>query len=138
MSTNLDKLKATGINPSTMPKKLKAIWLKALRSGKYKRAKGTLYDQTTCGFCCLGVLEHAVTGGVEYIESDNSPRMYPTVNWLSENDINFNQSCGFNSGYGDCKVFYSGRVIRLSELNDSGKLSFKKIADIIDKQVIGV
>lgn len=38
-----------------MNKKLKAKWIKALESGKYRRGKGQL--KTKCGrFCCLGVL----------------------------------------------------------------------------------
>lgn len=37
-----------------MDKKLKAKWVKALRSGKYRRAKGQL--QSGRGYCCLGVL----------------------------------------------------------------------------------
>lgn len=38
-----------------MDQELKAKWVAALRSGKYKQAKGTLND---CGggYCCLGVL----------------------------------------------------------------------------------
>lgn len=38
-----------------MDKKIKAKWLRALRSGKYKQAKGVLRTEKG-GFCCLGVL----------------------------------------------------------------------------------
>lgn len=41
-----------------LPKKVKAKWLKALRSGDYKQTKHKLYNPKTGGFCCLGVLEH--------------------------------------------------------------------------------
>jgi hypothetical protein len=37
-----------------MDKKLKAKWVKALESGKYRRARGQL--KTDSGYCCLGVL----------------------------------------------------------------------------------
>lgn len=33
---------------------IKKKWVKALRSGKYRKAKGAL--KTTKGYCCLGVL----------------------------------------------------------------------------------
>lgn len=38
-----------------MDAKLKADWVKALRSGEYRQARGLLKD-TTGGFCCLGIL----------------------------------------------------------------------------------
>jgi len=37
-----------------MNKDVKAQWVKALRSGKYKQTKGVLKNMQ--GFCCLGVL----------------------------------------------------------------------------------
>lgn len=37
-----------------MNKKIKKLWVKALRSGKYKQGKGQL--RTKNSFCCLGVL----------------------------------------------------------------------------------
>lgn len=40
-----------------MDKKLKSKWIKALRSGKYKQARGILL-QTNGAMCCLGVLAH--------------------------------------------------------------------------------
>jgi hypothetical protein len=53
-----------------LPKKVKAKWLKALRSGEYKQAKGTLHDPETGGFCCLGVLEHVCMNGE--VEADDN------------------------------------------------------------------
>jgi hypothetical protein len=35
---------------------LKTQWVAALRSGKYKQATGTLHNQATDEYCCLGVL----------------------------------------------------------------------------------
>lgn len=37
-----------------MNKRVKSRWLKALRSGKFRRAKSQLKDRG--GYCCLGVL----------------------------------------------------------------------------------
>ena len=53
-----------------MDKKLKAKWVKALRSGKFKQTRGTLFDGVSA-YCCLGVLNvigrgvkgHGVFGG---------------------------------------------------------------------------
>lgn len=39
---------------SKLPKAFKAKWLKALKSGKYKKGKDRLKDAEG-GFCCLGV-----------------------------------------------------------------------------------
>lgn len=73
-----------------MPAKMKAKWLKALRSGEYSQTKGTLYNPVTCGFCCLGVLQHTVSkGSVETDEED----MYcnyakePSIKWYEDNGI---------------------------------------------------
>ena len=38
-----------------MKAEIKAKWVEALRSGKYKQAKGVLRSMTG-GYCCLGVL----------------------------------------------------------------------------------
>ena len=39
-----------------MDKKLKAKWVKALRSGKYKQGQCSLYKKKEKAYCCLGVL----------------------------------------------------------------------------------
>ena len=36
---------------------IKEKWLKALRSGEYKKARGVLHNPITGGHCCLGVLD---------------------------------------------------------------------------------
>ena len=38
-----------------LPKEFKKKWVAALRSGKYKQARGVLYDEYNKGYCCLGV-----------------------------------------------------------------------------------
>lgn len=35
---------------------IKAKWVKALRSGRYKQGVGALYDPDSGRYCCLGVL----------------------------------------------------------------------------------
>ena len=47
-----------------MDKKLKAKWVKALRSGKYEQSQGYLKDELDegrFGFCCLGVLRDVIS-----------------------------------------------------------------------------
>lgn len=44
-----------------MNKRLKARWIKALRSGKYKQTTGTMKD--AAGYCCLGVLRELIAPG---------------------------------------------------------------------------
>lgn len=53
-----------------MKKRLKRLWLKALRSGKYKQQQSALRvveDGSVLGYCCLGVLcevyRHSTRGG---------------------------------------------------------------------------
>lgn len=66
-----------------LTKKQKAKWLKALRSGEYSQTRETLYDPETKGFCCLGVLQHCMSGGkVEYEnEWDSCPLTAPSLAW---------------------------------------------------------
>jgi hypothetical protein len=50
-----------------MNKRVKRLWIKALRSGKYKQGQGQLCIEQPDGLehCCLGVLEEiAITCGV--------------------------------------------------------------------------
>lgn len=39
-----------------MKPEIKAKWVKALRSGRYKQGTGMLYSESNKAFCCLGVL----------------------------------------------------------------------------------
>ena len=39
-----------------MDKAIKEKWIKALRSGRYKQGIQQLYNPSTKGYCCLGVL----------------------------------------------------------------------------------
>ena len=41
-----------------MDKELKAKWIDALRSGKYKKGKRQLFVPYEGSYCCLGVLAH--------------------------------------------------------------------------------
>ena len=92
-------------------------WVKALRSGKYKQTIGHLADET--GFCCLGVAcELAKQAG---IIPDLPTRVQ---NWL---------------GLQDCfGKIDNGKYNDLTSYNDFGKWSFKKIANLIERQPKGL
>lgn len=67
-----------------MPKESLNKWLTALRSGKYEQCAGYLeYDGA---YCCLGVLQHALTGHT--VVGDNNDEL-PSLEWLAEHDIVF-------------------------------------------------
>ena len=130
--SNLQKLKDTGYDPISMPEKIKHKWLEAMRSGEYEQTTGSLY-KADCdgdgnpGFCCLGVLQHCLTGGVEWDDSYNNALGVPTNRWLNAWNITHNH----------WSVFVNNKLTDLTELNDD-KLSFKQIANIIEQQVVGI
>lgn len=119
----------------------KKIWLKALRSRKYKQGIGQLcstnYSSTSslnisslniketkgAVFCCLGVLEHCVSGVVR--NGDNgqiSDRMRKKVG-LSSATINF--------GRNQIDTIQS----LLADRNDASRWKFGKIANWIEKNL---
>lgn len=106
-----------------MNKRIKKLWIKALRSGKYKQARDKLRAKNNgdYAYCCLGVLEQI------RCEVDN--KRFPTrltngevltkatMEWAGLHDDNPNLPDAGNAAAG---------------LNDQGK-SFKYIADRIEK-----
>lgn len=108
-----------------MKPELKAKWLEALRSGKYRQGRGALQSYTGT-FCCLGVLcdvldptGWASNGGPE------APRMY-----VYRGDE--------RNGYlpmllGEAIELPSSLQSRLANLNDDGQ-SFAAIAKVIESE----
>lgn len=95
-------------------------WVKALRSGEYEQSTGSLVN--TGGFCCLGVLcEIAKNEGiVQFYEYENRVDLpYDVMEW---------------SGIGDSDGGRKGRRKALATLNDFHAYSFKKIANVIEKE----
>lgn len=102
-----------------MDAKIKKLWLKALRSGRYRQGRGQLVNSRN-EYCCLGVL-CKVVGAVK--------------------NSHFDFEYGDDRGFG----FLPNRLRRelhitkrqedtLSGKNDRGK-SFKEIADYIEKKL---
>lgn len=114
-----------------IPKKIKAEWVAALRSGDYKQGKHTMYNQEYKRFCCLGVLEHVCMGGrveTSFDPSDEFLRHAPYVNaYLAL------PTGKFYDEYNIC-LRETGIEQRLINMNDSG-MSFADIADYIEQNV---
>ena len=91
-----------------MDKELKAKWIKALRSGKYKQARSALVSDR--GYCCLGVLSRV---------------LYPDVKkrFLA---------------YPPCQLISKAKQKALANRNDGfnfPKHDFKQIADYIEEKL---
>ena len=101
-------------------------WLKALRSGDYVQGPEYLHNSSDNTFCCLGVLQHCLTGKVE--REGDSDASLPTEEWLRANNIRFLSDAGFI----DTDPSTSNGKDTFAGLNDSGA-SFKEIAKRLEK-----
>jgi hypothetical protein len=112
-----------------MNKRIKKLWVRALRSGDYMQVGGRLRDGDS--FCCLGVLcnlhamEHPKIARkqlltCEYMGEDATPPV-AVLKWA-----------GLPLDAPDVAI--CGRHALLTEANDFG-LSFHEIANIIEKQL---
>lgn len=114
---------------------VKRDWLKALRSGKYSQAQNALYDPSSKSFCCLGVLCE-----VNGIKRSKMAHMAMPQDVGFGDDVTPERSeipkgVKYDANEYAWSVLYNGKLTPLWVLNDSRGLSFKKIADIIEKQV---
>lgn len=122
------KIKAKGKPPLTKPVKL---WLKALRSGKFDKGVGRL-EESPGKYCCLGVaciVFEKETGrsfsrllDKRLFGSALEGEMADVRTWLGL------RTPGGSVCHG----------IGLINLNDDHKLSFKKIADVIESKPEGL
>jgi hypothetical protein len=127
---------------------LRTAWIEALRSGKYKQAKGKLRARNGA-MCCLGVL--CEVAGLER-SYDKHRKIYDYDYGGEVNDMvlpePFASALNMDGGgavideddYEDVKSTLSDNVAKelgssggLTELNDSGVVSFKDIADLLEK-----
>jgi hypothetical protein len=116
-----------------MPKKLLKRWLKALRGGTYTQATGTLYEPESCGFCCLGVLQHAVSGGYVETYENGDWQAFPSLGWRQKNGVEFYNDCGDDT----CDPWIPSMEMTAADLNDGGH-TFAEIADAIEACAEGV
>lgn len=110
--------------------KVAQAWVKALRSGKYRKGTGQL--KTDKGrYCCLGVLcELAVKAGVveSFRPDDGNLYSYRKITKWS----------GLSTSNGDID---DGKGLDLTDYNDGSGTrpkSFAKIADLIESQPEGL
>ncbi len=113
--------------------KLKAEWLKWLRSGKYEQCEAALYDGK--GFCCLGVLcDIAVSGEWEYNENTmtwlppRSARQKITAEQFDNREHHLSEEAYTRLG------LTKGDWTDLADMNDTGS-TFKDIADYIESEL---
>lgn len=131
-----------------MKKDIKKQWVKALRSGKYKKAKGAL--NTGNGYCCLGVLTDLYIKDTKKGEWKHEPGMGKDLNFVRPNGqveggvlarevqewagIPYSQPQLRHNvviGKGNSKREYSSLI----RLNDDSRQNFSFIADVIDEQL---
>lgn len=98
-----------------MDAQLKAKWVEALRSGKYRQTRGMLKAPLDNSFCCLGVL-----CDIQGADFDAIRAHYGTLS-LSSSPYEYIGTVGVLSD-------------RLAMMNDSGA-SFSEIADFIEKHL---
>lgn len=116
-----------------MNPEIKAKWIEALRSGKYKQGRGRL--QRDGGFCCLGVLCDILGAKWEVRGRDgwfaNGEPHYP------DDEIWSAAGLEGRTGILPALVFfgpYNREHKSVAGLNDAGA-DFNFIADIIEKQL---
>lgn len=95
------------------------LWIKALRSGKYKQTEGTL--ENGLGYCCLGVAcrlftKNPKTNSLNQLLGYETEHQPHGKRWL--NLIDLKMGCVFG--------------ISLMGMNDDLGYSFNEIADVID------
>lgn len=102
-----------------MNPEIKAKWVAALRSGKYKQGRGRLKN-TNNEYCCLGVLCALKTNNP--LELDRSFPNEDVVLWSGIDKPN-------------PMLMYNDEITPVATLNDDKLLSFSKIADLIEAQL---
>lgn len=119
-----------------MDQHVKALWVAALRSGKYTQGTGALCINDT--YCCLGVLcDLAVQE--EIILCRESSHLTGHIGFGFPHDLNYSLLpykvyAWANLPGNDPKIEIDGTTMSLSELNDAGK-SFEEIATLIEEQL---
>jgi hypothetical protein len=111
------------IKPENLKKITQAEWLEALRSGNYEQAANVMYDQSSDGFCCLGVAAHLA--GVPLDE-------YPCT-WIETSNLSrLVESEILQDPIGNMIGMSRHQQGELAGLNDRG-VPFADIADYVEK-----
>jgi len=107
-----------------LPPVFKAKWLAALRSGDFEKGQFTLHNKTQNNYCCLDVAcrinhKQKVLAGA-FIDENTFKK-----------DLDKIRVPKILKGDSDNNIVTE----KLSDMNDSGKYSFKQIANWIDKNL---
>ena len=116
-----------------MNKEVKALWLDALRSGKYEQGLGTLCDVNDDGdrkFCCLGVLcDVAIEQGLPIeVQVNSHTTIYDDSSGYLPDSVR--EWAGLASYNPLVKV--NGEERAVAQVNDTGDFDFPAIADLIE------
>ena len=121
---------------------IKKKWVDALRSGTYDKTSDQLCRKRlsgNCSFCVLGVLVNE-TVGFRFPEQkvQNVGKEAPALNDSMPCNNLLNKY--FKKGHvpvrwGNIKLCYKNRLRALVALNDSRKLTFNQLADLIEEQL---
>ena len=110
-----------------LPVSIKKKWMKLLRSGEYKQGTSMLYNEDSKKYCCLGLLGKACGLKESVMNEIDLPETVSKTMFGVANDFNWEVPIIDND---------NGNIdIPLYGLNDEDRLSFKRIADIIEKTV---
>lgn len=114
------------------PKNIKKAWIKALRSGKYKQGKGTLFFPLHKKYCCLGVLTRVCGIRTDSrLLIDNSD--ITTID-LKKYHLSKEKLKKFKTVHSYFNL-YRQIESRLMKMNDDEERNFNEIADYIDKNL---
>lgn len=115
-----------------MKPEIRRRWVDALRSGEYKQARNTLRKGES--FCCLGVLCDLVR---DEVEGEWSGDLFAMLESGKQSNVNPPQSVVRYAGIrnDDPLVEFKNKQYCLTALNDTEKLSFAQIADLIEAQL---
>ena len=139
----------------SMKKEVKEQWLEALRSDKYRQARNTLRSETGKAFCCLGVLNDLYMDDDFYWESTILKRKEDSDQDSSIEEEFVHPEIANKLGVNVSPKVFTDRDVEIKlnstetlkvpagtslwELNDGRedfpKLSFKKIAEVIEKGI---
>lgn len=121
-----------------MNKKIKKKWLAALRSGKYKQAKGKLRrsipNTSQYKHCCLGVLCDI------YRKETGKGEFNSTGHYVIDGEYGYGilpeavrDWAGLTRSNPEVK--YGGGNMCIASVNDMEKVGFERIADLIEESL---
>ncbi len=109
-----------------MNPEIKAAWLEALRSGRYKQGRGSLRENDE--YCCLGVLCDIVPKA----EWNGDEVCYGPEHEYGILPTTLATELGIDE---DPRVIIDEEETSLSAVNDCGSYDFTQIADLIEEQL---